>query len=267
MAAELLVLQPICTAFGMAALLLTGNMPAHRLGATAGAWYSSDLYAQFLTAPTVMAWLRWPWPAARKHQYVELAALILATFVVAAIGPSRWAGHSISLPVTLILVFPLLGWAATRFVPTVALTAGMVLSLFAFDAAFAGMGAFEGVSVDDRMVALNVFMGVTIGTALFLAAAAANEHRLEAEQDSLIAKLKLASSQVSRLEDFVTFCAWSGRVRWRDEWVSVETFLSDRYNLNISHGISDDAMRRILEDAGIPLPIRLIHETPGGAKA
>jgi hypothetical protein len=46
-------------------------------------------------------------------------------------------------------------------------------------------------------------------------------------------------------------------VRWKDEWVSVETFLSQRYGLNISHGISDKSMRRILTDAGLALPPRL----------
>ena len=132
-----------------------------------------------------------------------------------------------------------------RFLPSVALTVGAVLGLFAFDAALAGIGPFQGTSVEDRMVALNVFMSVSIGTGLFLAAASANERRFEAEQALLIAKLQSADAQVSRLEEFVTFCAWSGRVRWKEEWVSVETFLSERYNLNISHGISDEAMRTI----------------------
>jgi hypothetical protein len=31
----------------------------------------------------------------------------------------------------------------------------------------------------------------------------------------------------------------------------VETFLSERYNLNISHGISEEAMGRILADARV----------------
>jgi hypothetical protein len=249
----------------MGALMVTGNMPAHRLGSTAAAWYSANLYAQFLTGPTAIAWLRWPRPASRKSECLELAVLVLATLLVGAIGPGRWAVRPIPLPVTLILVFPLLAWAAMRFVPSVALTVGAVLGLFAFDAALAGLGPFQGASVEDRMVSLNVFMSVSIGTGLFLAAGSANERRFEAEQARLIAKLQSADAQVSRLEEFVTFCAWSGRVRWKDQWVSVETFLSERYNLNISHGISDDSMKRILTDAGVPLPARLLRGTPGSA--
>lgn len=254
LAGLLLVLQPLCTAIGMSALLVTGSMPPHKLGETAAAWYSANLYAQLIAGPTAIGWLTWPRPAARRSEYVELAALGVLTLVVGAFGPGRWASRPITLPVTLILVFPLLAWASMRFVPSVAVSVGTALGLFAFDAALEGLGPFLGISVEDRMVSLNVFMCVTIGTGLFLAAAAANERRFEAEQAGLIARLQAAAAQVSRLEEFVTFCAWSGRVRWKDEWVSVETFLSERYNLNISHGISDEAMRRIMEDAARTMP-------------
>jgi integral membrane sensor domain MASE1 len=263
LAGLLLVLQPICTVIGMGALIMTGKMPPHKLGETAAAWYSANLYAGLIAGPTAIGWLTWPRPASKKSEYLELAALALATLVVGAIGPGRWAFRPIPLPATLILVFPLLAWASMRFVPSVALSVGTALGLFAFDAAIAGLGSFQGVSVEQRMVSLNVFMSVSIGTGLFLAAAAGNERRFEAEQQRLILKLQSAATQVSRLEDFVTFCAWSGRVFWNDEWVSVETFLSKRYNLNISHGISDEAMRRILTDAGLALPPRLAQPDPG----
>jgi integral membrane sensor domain MASE1 len=267
LAALLLVLQPLCTVIGMSALLLTGKMPAHMLGTTAAAWYSANIYAQFIAGPTAIAWLRWPRPARKRAEYLELAALAAVTLVIGAIGPGRWAFRPLPLPVTLILVFPLLAWASIRFVPSVAVTVGTALGLFAFDAALAGLGPFQGVSVEERMVSLNVFMSVSIGTGLFLAAASANERRFEAEQEDLIRKLQAAATQVSRLEEFVTFCAWSGRVRWKDEWVSVETFLSERYNLNISHGISDESMRQILTDAGLELPPRLSQGNEAGPQA
>eukprot|EP01035_Chromulina_nebulosa_P042805 gene42805-57956_t len=91
-------------------------------------------------------------------------------------------------------------------------------------------------------------MGVCLGTALFLAAATGEQRRFEAEQSRLIAELKTAVEQVRRLEEFVTFCAWTGRVRWKDQWVSVETFLHERYGLNISHGISEEALKGFLRD-------------------
>jgi integral membrane sensor domain MASE1 len=265
LAAQLLILQPLCTVIGMSALVLTGNMPPHRLAATAAAWYSANLGAQFVAAPLAIAWLRWPRPAARRSEYLELAVLALVTLAVGAFGPGRWAAHPISLPVTLILVFPLLAWAAIRFVPTVAVTAGTALGLFAVDAALAGAGPFQGISVELRMVSLNMFMSVSIGTGLFLAASAANDRRFETEQAKLISKLQAALEQVTRLEEFVTFCAWSGRVRWKDEWVSVEKFLMERYGLSITHGISDESMKLILSDAGISLPARLSPQSQDAA--
>jgi hypothetical protein len=250
LAAQLLVLQPLCTFIGMSAIIATGGMPAHMLLPTATAWYSANLYAQLIAGPTAIAWLRWPRPAAGS-QYAELAALALVTLAFGALGVGRWALSPLSLPVALVLVFPILAWASIRFVPSVAATAGAALGLFAFDAALAGLGPFQGATVQERMVSLNVFMSVSIGTSLFLAAASANERRFEAEQTRLIEELRASAAQVSRLEEFVTFCAWTGRVRWKDEWVSVERFLSERYNLNISHGISEEAMGRILADARV----------------
>src|SRR5471032_1644692 len=91
-------------------------------------------------------------------------------------------------------------------------------------------------------------MGVCLGTALFLAAAMGQERRFEAEQARLIAELQSASNQVSRLEEFVTFCAWTGRVRWKEQWVSVEKFLHERYNLNITHGVSEEALTALLKE-------------------
>jgi integral membrane sensor domain MASE1 len=257
LAAQLLVLQPLSTVIGMAALVSTGHMPPDKLGESAAAWYSANLYAQFVMAPAAIAWLRWPRPAASRAQYFELCALAVLTVAVGAMGPGKWAIRPIPLPVSLILVFPLLVWASVRFAPNVAVTVGSVLGLFAFDAALAGQGPFQGLSFETRLVSLNVFMCVSIGTGLFLAATAANERRFEAEQARLILKLQDSVAKVSRLEEIVTFCAWTGKVRMGEDWVSVERFLNERYNLNISHGISDDAMRRILADAGLKLPPRL----------
>jgi hypothetical protein len=70
---------------------------------------------------------------------------------------------------------------------------------------------------------------------------------------------------VSRLEDVVAFCAWSCRVRWKGGWVSVEAFLSQRYNLNTYHGIPDEAMRQVLIDAGLSIPGRLRGLDAGAA--
>jgi integral membrane sensor domain MASE1 len=73
LAAQVLILQPLGTVIGMLALITTGHMPPDKLAETAAAWYTANLYAQFVMAPTAIAWLRWPRPARGTAQYMELA--------------------------------------------------------------------------------------------------------------------------------------------------------------------------------------------------
>ncbi len=245
---ELLILQPLSTALGMVALVSSGAVKDGALWPAATAWYASNVFAVFAAAPTALVWIRWTKPAVKQSEYWELFVLTVLTLVVGAFGPGRWAVAGLPLPVTLLLAFPLLVWASVRFVPSVAITAGSVLGLFAFDAVLAGAGPLQALPAGDRMFYLNVFMGVCLGTSIFLAAAMAQERRFEAEQSRLIGELKASSQQVKRLEEFVTFCAWTGRVRWQDQWVSVERFLKERYNVNISHGISEEALANLRKD-------------------
>jgi hypothetical protein len=233
---------------GMFALASADHLPAGQVWTTASAWYAANVFAIFLAAPAALSWLRWSRPATTRAERVELGALAALTLLAAMFGAGRWAIDGLPLPVTLIVVFPLLVWAAARFVPSVAVTVGTLLGLFAFDAALAGQGPLAGIAVADRMFYLNVFMGVCIGTSLFLGAAMGEGRRHDAEQARLIGELKTAVDQVKRLEDFVTFCAWTGRVRWNDQWVSVEQFLRERYGVTVSHGISEEGIAKLMAD-------------------
>lgn len=245
---QLLVLQPLSTLMGMAALGISGTLTLDQLWPAASAWYAANIFAQFVIAPTALVWIRWRRPATTRAEYGELAGLTAITLLVGAFGPGRWALAGLPLPVALIVTFPLLVWASVRFVPSVPVTLGAVLGLFAFDAVLTGGGPLRGEPIGDQMFYLNVFMGVCLGTGLFLAAAMGQERRFEAERLRLIAELRASATQVKRLEEFVTFCAWTGRVRWNDQWVSVEKFLHERYNVNISHGISEEALSSLLKE-------------------
>ncbi len=54
------------------------------------------------------------------------------------------------------------------------------------------------------------------------------------------------------LERFVAICAWTRLIRWNGEWVRVERYLSERFGVQVTHTISEDAMRRLEEDGGPP---------------
>jgi hypothetical protein len=51
-------------------------------------------------------------------------------------------------------------------------------------------------------------------------------------------------------ERYVAVCAWTRRIRWEGRWISVEEFLERRFNLQVSHGISDDALAEQLAALG-----------------
>ena len=246
--AELLFLQPLGAVVGVTALAVGGKMPREILWALLPAWYASNVLAQLVIAPAVLAWLRWKRPAASRREYWELAALSLLTLAVGAAGSLRWDFHTWTLPVSLFFVVPLLVWSSVRFVPSVSLTIGSVISLLAFVSAFVYEGRLSQQEMGAVVFRINVFMTVCLGTALFLAAATGQQRRYEKEQAQLIDELSAALDRVRRLEEVVTFCAWTGRVRWQDRWVPVETFLRERYMVNISHGISEEALERLRKE-------------------
>ena len=248
LAVELLVLQPMGALFGMAAISMSQPIPRGMYAQAFGAWYSANIFAQFVMAPACLVWTQRN-RVKRPVRYLELAAAIIVTLIVGAFGPGRWASDLLPLPMTFILIFPLLVWCAVRFPPSIAITAGTVLGFFAFDAALVEAGPFAAIPANERLLYLNGFMAITIGTSLFLAAAMGDSVRFESEQDRLIGDLTKALSHVERLKELVTFCAWTGRVRWNNQWVSVEQFLRDRYQVHITHGISEDAMEAVLIEA------------------
>jgi CHASE3 domain sensor protein len=55
-------------------------------------------------------------------------------------------------------------------------------------------------------------------------------------------------------DGLVTVCAWTHRVRWQGTWLSFEDFLTTRYNVMCTHGISDDALARMHGELKEELP-------------
>jgi PAS domain S-box-containing protein len=66
--------------------------------------------------------------------------------------------------------------------------------------------------------------------------------RAKAELRQANDDLRRALDQVRRLEQFVTLCAWTKRVKVDGRWVTVEEFLRTRFGVTVSHGMSDAAL-------------------------
>ncbi len=63
------------------------------------------------------------------------------------------------------------------------------------------------------------------------------------EHDAASAQKNDAPS-VEAPTDIITICAWTGDVKFNDEWIKIEDFLKRRFGVSISHGISPKALAR-----------------------
>ncbi|HTJ79059.1 MAG TPA: CHASE3 domain-containing protein [Rariglobus sp.] len=57
---------------------------------------------------------------------------------------------------------------------------------------------------------------------------------------------RLLILRVRELEDLITVCAWTNRVKYEGKWVSFEQYLHKRFNLRFTHGISEEATRKLM---------------------
>ena len=57
--------------------------------------------------------------------------------------------------------------------------------------------------------------------------------------------------RLEKLQEFVTVCAWTGRVRFEGEWVRLDEYLKQQFNISVSHSLSKetaDKMRIEIEE-------------------
>lgn len=61
--------------------------------------------------------------------------------------------------------------------------------------------------------------------------------------------------RLHQLEGLIKICAWTKRVQWKGRWVTFEEYLAERFNLHVTHGISDEAAQKLgKEIAETPVP-------------
>ena len=56
-----------------------------------------------------------------------------------------------------------------------------------------------------------------------------------------------AFRRIEYLESLIVMCAWCRRVRAKDEWLSVESFLERQHQSHTSHGICQDCAKASME--------------------
>jgi PAS domain S-box-containing protein len=180
-------------------------------------WWVADMLGVLLVAPVILSWSvarATAFKAARVSRIAEAILLFASMLVVAVfVFGAESEPSSMLLPLPY-LTFPFLWWAAIRFGPQGASTASLSLGLVAVWTTAQGFGPFamSGASVGEHVLSAQVFLGVSILTALILAAAL-SEHKQSEEalqrQSTfvyLLQKVAIAANEALTIEDAMRTC-------------------------------------------------------------
>jgi len=86
----------------------------------------------------------------------------------------------------------------------------------------------------------------------------------------LVAGIVILAVRLSRLEKLVTVCAWSHRLLYEGQWVSLERYLEERFGIRANDGISTEQAARLMEENSVNGQelVRLVEfEKAAGARA
>ena len=54
--------------------------------------------------------------------------------------------------------------------------------------------------------------------------------------------------RLEHLRQIVTVCAWTGQVQFEGEWISLEDYLKRRFGVSVSHGLSNEAAAKMIQE-------------------
>lgn len=61
--------------------------------------------------------------------------------------------------------------------------------------------------------------------------------------------------RLHQLEGLIKVCAWTKQVQWEGRWITFEEYLAKRFNIHVTHGISDEAARQLRKEiTNTPVP-------------
>jgi PAS domain S-box-containing protein len=180
-------------------------------------WWAADLLGVLLVAPVIITWSAVrvvSFKVARPERIAEAVLLFAAmTLVAVLVFRMQSAPSSMLMPLPY-LTFPFLLSAAMRFGPQGASLASLGLAVVAVWATAQGLGPFAmvGASVGERVLSAQAFLGVSILTALVLAAVL-SEHKqakkaLQQQSTfvSVLQRAAIAANEALTIEDAMQTC-------------------------------------------------------------
>jgi PAS domain S-box-containing protein len=189
----------ISATIGATTLLVSGAIDGNEFLGAWSVWWAGDAMGVLVVAPfllTLRTIREHPIPRGGKVvEAIALAAVLMGILSVVVVT---------DLPI-LFLLFPVLGWAAWRFLQPGAAPAALLTSLFATWAAVEGRGLFAGQTLSGQMLTLQAFNVTVAFTSLFVAAVVSERARarleLEAAATALEERVRQRTTEVTTAND------------------------------------------------------------------
>lgn len=155
---------------GMLVLLLTGTAHLEHAPLLWLAWWLGDAMGVLTVAPACLVWGHRPWPRPTRLRALE-GAVLAVLLVGLSLGLfAQPIEHDVRLPPLLYLLLPVLLWAAVRFGQRGATLAVLATTVIAISGTAAGYGPFTAGDRVDRLLSLQLFLGILVLTVLILGA-------------------------------------------------------------------------------------------------
>jgi diguanylate cyclase (GGDEF)-like protein/PAS domain S-box-containing protein len=160
---------------GVTSLCLGGLQPWPAFVPLWRTWWLGDAAGDLIIAPVILAFSARP-RAITRQQWLEIGALITGLTAASVIVFARRIDAATHYPLEY-LVFPFLIWPAIRFGITGAAVANLLTSAIAVWGTVHGFGPYgaaPGPQGDERLMLLQIFLGVVASSGLLLGATASD---------------------------------------------------------------------------------------------
>src|SRR4051794_38077362 len=163
-----LVAAIVSAAFGPTSLRAGGVIAAGELARVYRTWTLSDASGVLVVAPVLLTWATTGLRGIRRREIVEGSIALVVLVVLAELSPQRDVPY---------IVFPVLLWTALRLGPRGAATAIFVVCSITVWNTARNDGPFVRDSIDDSLLATQLFIAISALTSLVLAAVTAERER------------------------------------------------------------------------------------------
>jgi signal transduction histidine kinase/ActR/RegA family two-component response regulator len=168
----------LAATIGVASLCLSGAQPWSAFASLWGLWWLGDAMGGLIVTPFILTWVC---DFRRPRRLAEAGVLLALLLIVAWLGfgpPSISSGGTRGWAYCM---FPLIMWAAVRFGQRGTTAVTIVAAALAILSTAHGLGPFGGGGIPQRLLTLQLFLGVVATSALLLSAVLAERERLQQE--------------------------------------------------------------------------------------